>query len=257
MRTDGGTDGTDTALHAVVAADRLGTALSAVDALFEECHLTFDGEGIRMRAMDPATVAMVDLSIRDGAFESYEATDGHVGVAVDRLHEVVAVAGADDLVRLGLDPERRRLRVAIGELEYSLALIDPSAVRSPGEMDGVEFAAELVAQAETLDRSVRAANMVSDHVALGTDGEGFYVEAEGDTDDVVLERSGDDLPAFDAGETHSLFSLDYLTAIDRAVPRDREVTLRLGTEQPLGIEFEFADGAATAEYLVAPRIAAR
>ena len=61
------------------------------------------------------------------------------------------------------------------------------------------------------------------------------VEAEGDTDDVSLSLDGDDLIDASPGEAESLFSLDYLADIDRAIDADTELTLQFGTEIPLSI----------------------
>jgi proliferating cell nuclear antigen len=98
--------------------------------------------------------------------------------------------------------------------------------------------------------------MVSDHIALGVDAdaEEFYVEAEGDTDDVHLTLDRDDLIALSAGDAHSLFSLDYLKDMNKAIPKDAEVTVELGEEFPVKMHFDFAEGHGQVTYMLAPRI---
>jgi proliferating cell nuclear antigen len=98
--------------------------------------------------------------------------------------------------------------------------------------------------------------MVSDHIALGVDAdaEHFYVDAEGDTDDVHLELDREDLIDLQAGDAHSLFSLDYLQDMNRAIPKDAEVTMELGEEFPIKMHFDIAEGEGAATYLLAPRI---
>ncbi|WP_135852079.1 DNA polymerase sliding clamp [Halorussus salinus] len=253
-----GSDAPTRPFHAVVDADAIRTAVTLVDALFDECHLYFEENEIRLSGIDPATVASVELTLGRGAFDAYEATGVHTGVGLSRLKDVVGMADSGQSVEFDLAPETRTLEIRIGGLEYTLALLDPDTIRKPPDRPdgGFDFAGEVVARADDFDRAVRAADMVSNHLALGIDAdeETFYVEAEGDTDDVSLALADDDLVDFTPDEAHSLFSLDYLTAIDRAMPADRDIELQLGTEQPATIAYEFADGAGSVEYIVAPRI---
>jgi proliferating cell nuclear antigen len=97
--------------------------------------------------------------------------------------------------------------------------------------------------------------MVSDHIALGVDpdAEEFYVDAEGDTDDVHLELGREDLIDLTAGEARSLFSLDYLKDMNKAIPKDAEVTMELGEEFPVKLHFGFAEGDGHVTFMLAPR----
>ncbi|PSP56298.1 DNA polymerase sliding clamp [Halobacteriales archaeon QS_1_67_19] len=255
----GSPDASSRSFRAIVTADAIQTAVEVVEALFDECHLYLDAEGVRLSAIDPATVASAELTLGRSAFDTYEATDIHTGVDLSRLRDVVGMADGGQRVELALAPETRTLDVRIGGLEYALALIDPETIRQPPDRPegGHDITGQAVTDADDFDRAVRAADMVANHLALGIDetAEEFYVEAEGDTDDVSLALGADELVDLSPGDAHSLFSLDYLTAIDRAVPADTELELRLGTEQPATITYEFADDAGSVEYLVAPRIA--
>lgn len=245
------------AFAASIPADTLQTTLALVDALVDECHLYADDDGIRIPAIDPATVASAELALAPDAFDSYDAEPTHVGLDLERFRDVVGLADSDQSIHLALDAETAILHVSVGELEYGLALLDPDTVRSPPDQSTAEFGftGEVVTTPDVLHRGVRAADMVSDHLALGIDDDerAFYVTADGDTDDVSLAVPEADLEDLDSDDAHSLFSIAYLQSIDRAIPGDAELALQLGTEAPLSIQFEYADGAGSVEYLVAPR----
>ncbi len=249
----------DTLFEGVVNADVMRTAVTMVEAVVDECHLYFDDDGLRIPATDPATVAAIDLTLTRDAFESYETDCAHVGVNVSRLGDIVGMADRDQLISLTLDAETRKLVIRLGELTYTLALLDPETVRSPPDRSNFEFefTGELVTDAETISRAVTAAEMVSSYVTFGIDAERelFYAEAGGDTDDVSLALPADELAEFTPGDAHSLFSIDYLSAIDRAMPRGLDVTLELGDDVPLSMHHSFAEGAGSIDYLVSPRIA--
>lgn len=248
----------DPAVQATVRSEYLLSTVDALRALVSECRLEFGPEGLSASAADPASVALVKTSLTAEAFESYDVDGELVGVNLDRLSEVVGMAAGGQPVELFLDAETRRLHVVVDELSYTLGLIDPEAVREPPELDEGAFThtARAVVAGREIGRFVSAAAMVADHLTLGVDESeaALYVDAEGDTDHVSLRLSEAELAALDAGDAHSLFSLDYLRDMAKPMPADAPVTLRLGTEMPVRFGLETADGAGSVEYLLSPRL---
>jgi proliferating cell nuclear antigen len=242
--------------NAIVSADTLTATLDSVGVLVEECKIHLEEDGFEIRAVDPANVGMVDLSLSATAFESYEADGGVIGVNLSRLEDIASMADAGQLVHLELDEETRKLHISIDGLEYTLALIDPDSIRQEPDIPDLDLSSEIVMEGADIDRSVKASDMVSDHIALGVDAgdEQFYVDAEGDTDDVHLELTAEDLIDLQAGDAHSLFSLDYLKDMNKAIPNDAEVTVELGQEFPVKIHFAIAEGEGQVTYMLAPRI---
>ena len=241
---------------AIVDAETLRTALDSVGVLVDECKIHLNEDGLAIRAVDPANVGMVDLDLDASAFESYEADGGLIGVNLTRLFDIAKMADSDQLVQLELDEETRKLHIQLDGLEYTLALIDPDSIRKEPDLPDLDLPARIVVEGADIDRAVKAADMVSDHIALGVDEEGefFYVDAEGDTDDVHFELPRDELIDLQAGVAHSLFSLDYLKDMNRAIPKNGEVTVDLGEEFPVRIGFEIAEGQGSVTYMLAPRI---
>ncbi|MFC7044228.1 DNA polymerase sliding clamp [Halobacteriaceae archaeon GCM10025711] len=241
---------------AIVSAETLRATIDSVGVLVDECKIHLDEDGLAIRAVDPANVGMVDLELAESAFESYEADGGIIGVNLTRLEDIAGMADAGQLVQLELDEETRKLHIQIDGLEYTLALIDPDSIRQEPDLPDLDLPAQVVAEGRDIDRAVRAADMVSDHIALGVDEgtETFYVDAEGDTDDVHLELGAEDLIDLTVGPAHSLFSLDYLKDMNKALPKNGEVTLDLGEEFPVKLHFDIAEGQGSVTYMLAPRI---
>ncbi|WP_435334177.1 DNA polymerase sliding clamp [Haloarchaeobius sp. TZWWS8] len=241
---------------AIVSADTLKTTLDSVSVLVDECKIHLNEDGFEIRAVDPANVGMVDLRLSAAAFESYEADGGVIGVNLSRLEDIAGMADSGQLVELELDEETRKLHIQIDGLEYTLALIDPDSIRKEPDIPDLDLPAEVTVEGKDINRAVKAADMVSDHIALGVDADKktFFVNAEGDTDDVHLELDEEDLIDLQAGNARSLFSLDYLKDMDKAIPKDAEVTLELGEEFPVMIHFDIAEGQGTVLFVLAPRI---
>ncbi len=241
---------------AIVRADTLQATLDSIGVLVDECKIHLTEDGLEIRAVDPANVGMVDLALATDAFESYEADGGLIGVNLVRLQDIAGMASGDDLVHLDLDEETRKLHISIDGLEYTLALIDPESIREEPDLPDLDLSATIVIEGRDIDRAVTAADMVSDHIELGIEenDELFYVAAEGDTDDVHLELGQDDLIDLTVGPASSLFSLDYLQDMNKAIPKGTEVTMELGEEFPVKLHFDFAEGDGTVTYMLAPRI---
>ena len=245
----------------IIDGGTMRTVVETVLAVVDECRIDLNDEDLHISAADPAAVAAVSVDLDASAFECYGFADGTIGVDLTRLDEILGMAGRGTPVGLALDPETRKLRIRIGELEYTMALIDPEAIRSPPDPAELDFAFDgsAVVAGAAIDRFVTATAMVSDHLAIGMeeadDEPAFYVEASGDTDDVSLTVPESDLGELSPGTARSLFSVDYLGDIERAIPGDARVRLRLGNDLPMEMRYDLADGAGRVEYLLSPRIA--
>lgn len=247
----------DETFEAIIEASRLQDTLDAVGVLVDEMRLHVEPEGIEIRAVDPANVAMIDLELAVQAFESYVGTGRTLGVNVERLQEFLGMADSDDLVKLEFDSDARRLNLEIDGLDATFALIDPDSIRQEPDIPELDLPVRATIEGRDLSRGVTAASMIDDHIELGADPEAdlIYVNAQGDTDDIHLELDSDDYISLDASEdASSLFGLDYVTDIEGPIPADAEVTLNLGSEFPVKIDVQIADGHASVLYMIAPRV---
>ena len=55
---------------ATVPVETLQDAIEPVSALVDECKIRLNDDGLSIRAVDPANVGMVDMSLAKSAFES-------------------------------------------------------------------------------------------------------------------------------------------------------------------------------------------
>ncbi|ADQ65639.1 DNA polymerase sliding clamp [Halogeometricum borinquense] len=241
---------------AIVSASTLRDALDSVSVLVDECKIRLNEDNLSIRAVDPANVGMVDLTLDAASFESYEADGGVIGVNLSKLEDFVGMANSDQLVELELDEETRKLNIRIDGLSSTLALIDPDSIRQEPDIPDLDLPAEIVLEGAQLDRGIKAADMVSDHVRLRVDdtAEAFHIQAQGDTDDVDFQLDTEDLIDLTSGTADSLFSLDYLKDMNKAIPKDAEVTAELGEEFPVKLHYQIAEGQGHVTYMLAPRI---
>ena len=56
------------------------------------------------------------------------------------------------------------------------------------------------------------------------------------------------------GKHKSLFSIDYFSNMIKSVKGDDPITISMGTDNPIKVDFDFADKKGHVSYLLAPRI---
>jgi proliferating cell nuclear antigen len=246
-------------LSATVEADELSDFVNNISVLVDECKIRTSPDGLRVRAVDPANVGMVDAELDAEAFEGFDTTTGVLGVDLGRFEEVVSLADSGDLVTMEYDTETRKLHIATNGVEYTLALIDPDSIRQEPEIPDLDLPCSLEVETSDINRGIKAADMVSDHIAFKTErahsGDQFIIEAEGDTDDVELELSNEDLVSSSiGGDVASLFSLEYMKDIKKALPTTGSVGMEMGDEFPIKIRFSNEEETQDVEFMLAPRI---
>jgi len=248
----------------IIDADRLETYLEAYATLVDEMKLNITPEGFTARAVDAANVAMIDETLPADRFAHYSSTGGTIGFNLDRLLNILGMADGDDLAELELNQETRKLQIQLGGLSYTLALIDPDSIRAEPDIPDLDLAAEATITGAQFDRGLTTVDMVSDHLTLRVgetaDGEeALFIEGEGDTDDVDLELTGEECVGLEGvdSEAESLFSLDYLKDMNKAIPKSTAVTLRFDDEHPVMIDFDALpnnDVGLQVRFMLAPRI---
>ena len=243
---------------AVIDANILKDSIEAISTLVDEAKFKLSPNGISLMAVDPANVAMVSFELSSDAFESYESTDGEIGLDLIKLVNVLGMADSSDkVIRLELNEKNHRLEVSMRGLSYKLSLLDPSSIRKEPKVPSIDLPARATLNGNELRRAVKAAETVSDHMVLGVDGDVLFMEAKGDTDQVRFEltKGEDELIDLTAsGPARSLFSLDYLSDMSKALKKVDEITIQLGKDYPIKIDFMVANGNGKVGYLLAPRI---
>jgi proliferating cell nuclear antigen len=241
-------------LKAKVKAEVLRTVLDAVAPLVDEVKIQVTPEGLTLKAVDPAHVAMVDLSIGKKAFAEFKGSDMDMGVDLDKLKDILKLAGAQDTVELEYKEDAHRLVLKVGHITRRMALVDPTNLGDP-KVPNLNLPNHVTLRAGELQQGIKASEAVSDHIALLAHGQVFELVADGDTDQVHLRLEGDEIIKIQAPDkSRSLFSLDYFSNMAKVVRSADPVTLHLGTDYPVKIEFDIAEGGGHVVYLLAPRI---
>lgn len=240
--------------EAKLKADVLKELVDVVSTLVDEAKLNVGKDSVTVKAVDPAHVAMVDLSLDRSAFEAYKAEETELGLDMDKMKEILRLAKSGEVISVNHDEDKNRLVVSVGNTTRRMSLVDTAGMSDP-KVPSLNLPAKLVVRTDELRQAIRASESVSDHIALKASPEGFEVVSEGDTDTVshmVPKDLLEELQAKDA--VRSLFPLDYFSNMVKAISSAPTVALYLGTDYPVRMEFKIAAGKGEVKYLLAPRI---
>lgn len=239
---------------AKVKSEVLKGIIDVTSPLVSEVKFNITSKGITLRAVDPAHVAMVDLEVKNNAFEEFKATEMELGIDMDKLSSIMRLSSSDDMIFLDYEEESNRLIIKIGNLVRKMGLIDTAGMPDP-KMPNLNLPAKVVLKASELSQGVKASEAVSDHLSLTVNKENFELFAEGDTDTVNLKLPKDLLVELNTtSKCKSLFSIDYFSNMIKPVKGEDPITIMIGNDNPIKVEFDIADSKGHVIYLLAPRI---
>lgn len=240
--------------QAKIKADTLKQAMNVVSTLVDEAKLKINKDGLGIKAVDPAHVALVEMTLRKDAFEEYNADEQEVGIDLERLTQAMELGSGDDIISLKLDEEKSKLILNVENLTRKMPLIDTTGMTDP-KVPSLNLPVKVIIETIKLDKGVKASKNVSDHVAIIVNPEGFKLKSEGDSDSVDLEEPKTNLIELVCKEQiKSLFSLDYFQKMIKSASKSDNITLLMGNDYPVKMEFEIANGNGKVIYLLAPRI---
>jgi proliferating cell nuclear antigen len=239
---------------AEIKSDTLKGLVNIISTLMDEVKFSIDAEGMSLKAVDPAHVAMIELTIGSKAFESYAADNTEIGLDLDKVKSVLKLASSGDMISMEQDADHGRIVFKVGNITRRMNLVDTTSMSDP-KVPQLTLNSRIGVDVSELQKGIKAAESISDHIALKASPEGFELSCEGDTDAVSLKLEGDKLVSLDANATVcSLFPLDYFSNIVKAIPADTTVNIELDTDFPVKLVFDIADNNGSVNYLLAPRI---
>jgi proliferating cell nuclear antigen len=237
-----------------IKVDTLKSVFSILTPIVGEIKLKADDEGWKIKAVDPAHVAMVDLTLSKEAFLKYEVEPMELGLNVERMLEHLKSAKSEDEVSMKLDQDNR-LVVSMSNLTLKMPLVDASGFSDP-KVPNLQLPVGLKLNSGELHKGLKVSASISDYITFDcTEGKLIMTSSE-DLSSMTLElgkgREYEEI-SFEK-PAKSSFSLDYFTQLMKGVGPNRDISLNLGNSYPLKMDFDFADDFGHARYLLAPRI---
>lgn len=244
-------------LSVILEYDTLQQTLDSLLAIADECRMHLGRDGLDVKLVDRANVAMTIIDLDPSAFESVG--DGQIvfGVNLQRLDDYLKHATSGDLIQLGYKEETRFLNIQYGSVDVDMALIDTQSIREEPSLPDVDLPAKFETTGRALDDAVSLADLASDHITLTADPEQEEVRivGEGDYDTVTTRFTREELTeAQIPAAAKGIYSLDYVKDLAGPIPAAAEVFVEYETERPLWMSYGIDDGHGEVQTMLAPRV---
>lgn len=244
--------------RAVLADSRIWkNIIEAVSTLVDEGVFVADASGIKLRAMDPSRVAMVDLDLPKGTFESYECTgEVPIGVNFEDMKNIMKRAGSNEKLELEKGDEAR-LKIKLkgkSSRTFSMPLLDMG--KEELSVPRIPFNVTVKAPASTIMEAIKDAEVVSDFVRMAVEDGQMKITASGDRGEVeivITKESGELLSVEIKEPAQALYSLNYLSKMMTASSLAEIVVIMFSKDMPLRLDFNLSSGGKIVYYL-APRM---
>ncbi|RLF12135.1 MAG: proliferating cell nuclear antigen (pcna) [Thermoprotei archaeon] len=232
--------------------------IQALSTMVDEATFTFSPEGIRMRAMDPSRIAMVDFEMPSTSFEEYDCeAEAKAGVNLDQFNKLVKRASSGEKLELELKPDEGRLRVRFrGRITrgFAVPLLDLGYEELPTPRISFNVQARLLADA--VEEALKDAELVSDHVKIQATPDELVFQSSSDKGEssTTFSKEGGALLELNVKEpSRAMYSLSYLTDMMKASAASDIMELQFSTNIPLTLIFDLPGGGRI-QYWLAPRL---
>ena len=240
-------------------AKLLKDMITAISTLIDEATFNLSPDGIKLRAMDPSRVAMVDFEWPKTVFDEYACSEPtKLSLNIGEMLKLLKRAGKEESLELTLEEKTGRLRIIIrGKYVRTFNMPTLEATEEDVPTPKVTFNAKAKITTDGLRQALEDASLVSDHVKIEMDPEKLVMNAAGDIMGATIElkKGSDSILDLETKETSkATFSLSYLSEIIGAAAAISDIaTIEFSTDMPLRLDFEQPTEGKLTFYL-APRI---
>ena len=229
--------------------DPFRNLIKALSVIVEEGTFNMNEAQMKLLAMDPSHVAMVDFELPGEFFDKYECEgEPRLTLNIGEFLRFLDRVDRDEKVNISLDEDKARLVIRCkrggSSRRFAMPILEPLDEDVP--QPKIFFKASTRLLTQSLRRAIRDAGLVSEHVKMEVNGDVFNISATGDMGSAFSEwqKDSDELLDIKAEEdSNATFTLSYLNDIVNAVHSSSEVVnLEISTDMPIKMDFELPQG---------------
>lgn len=217
---------------------------AAIAALVDEASFNVDVETIRLRAMDPSHVAMVDFELPKTIFDEFVSDEStKLCINTSEMLKLLRRVGGDESIELSVDPKTARLNMVLRSKytrTFSMATLEPSGEEPPTPK--LSFNTRVKTTATFMRDAIDDAMRISDYVKLEASQEKFTLESKGDLGSayIEVEKGSEEILSLDVKEpSRATFSLNFLSEMIKAASSVSDiVTVEFSTNMPVRLSLE-------------------
>lgn len=243
----------------VVLADAsyLKDSISIIADLVSEARLKLTKDGIEMKAMDPANVAMVIFRLLSSSFTEYELeNDIDLGINLQSFKQILRRATPSDTLVLeaGKDNKLKIQLRGTSVRTFSLPIIemDDREQREPS----LNFSTTVTIPSSAFADAIADADIVAESVLLRAEPEMFSILAQGEQSHAQIDMKPSDTTKIKSStkvDVKSKYSIEYLKKMIATGKVADNVDINFSQDYPLRLDYRVVDRLSIS-FVLAPRI---
>ena len=229
--------------------------IEMLSKMLDEIVLTFREDGIRIRAMDPANIALVDVYYPKEAFTEYELEEeSECGVNLAVVSRLLKRVKRGERLEIKVEDESVELSVT-GIVKRSYVVKNFEVVKPEIPEAILTFKSKVTLLADPLKQALKDLEIIGDQVVLELNSKEkmLLVYSPSETRYVmkITSSSGAVIDIISEEDSKSTYSVDYMLNVISLTNVADTVTLEFSSEMPLRLQFTLI-GEGRVEYLLAP-----
>ena len=234
----------------------LNATVSVLSDFITEASFSFQKEGIKLHALDPANISMVVLTLLPSAFQEFKVEQPcDITVNLESLKQALKRAKPTDPITLSLDKNKLKIAITGKSMKnFYIPLLEREAKER--KMPALDFLATIELDSTEFRDYIEDASIAGDAAVFEADKNSFIITAGelGSKVSIQLTKGSDPLLQIAAGDNvRSTYSLEYLKKMARASTLAETVVVQFAKDYPLRLDFRSLNKAQMT-FVLAPRI---
>lgn len=230
--------------------------IQGASKLIKEITVIAEEDGVRMRALDPSHVVLVEIFFPKDSLEEYESNNESFGLDLESFVEIIKRAHKDDALILELMQDK--LKVTFSgkfQREFMEPTIEPTFKELPEPK--IDLKAEVRVLPKLFVESIEDVEIISDSVTFEASSDIVRITGESEIGTAIVElKTGDEgVISIQSEDTQkSSYGIEYFTDLLGPIKNAEVAILNFSTDMPAKLTLELAQGARLVTF-VAPRTA--
>lgn len=218
----------------------------------DEATIKLTDEGMRLQAMDPAKISLIDAFIPSDAFETFN-INGEEVVGI-KLNEIIsAMKRVKDSEKITLATKDTYFTVKIegkARRTFRFSLLDKNnAYPTPN----INFTASVKVIGDALQTALREADTVAEYVRIEINSSGLYITGKGSISEYYFEATDTSLLEKNVSEpATAVFNLEYLLDFVSEATSTTAIIVSLKNDSPVRLAYNVGECVMT--MYLAPRM---
>lgn len=233
--------------------------IGAIATLVDEASFDIGLEGIKLRAMDPSHVAMIDFEWPKIIFDDYICDKPtKLCVNINEMLKLLRRVSGDESIEIEAEPSTAQVKITlISQYTRTFRMATLESLSEAIPTPKISFSSKVRITTGCLKNAVEDGAIVSDSIQLETTGQKFIMQATGDFGSATVEvkKESEEILSFQVKEdSKATYSLNYLSDMVKAGSSISDITtIEFSTDMPLRLNFELPQNGKL-QYYLAPRI---